>query len=339
MNNEKKGKENKEKAIKVEKAKNGNSKNKDKEYVMKKNIGVKIGRFILWEILLFIFIKGVISSFQPDRTAEVKEMIGSFKEEFYTEKDNTEEILGFAQNFAKEYLTYDVNGKVEFVDRITPYVSKEFDTQDIYGFKENAKATYVKAYKKQDYSSNQTDVYVLAEVRYVIPVLQEDGKTYKDVVKVAETTLKVPVYVSKNGYCIEDIPLIVKDRMVDKNIEKKEFLLLEVKIPGLEESLVNFLTAYYSQDQGIIDYYLVPNADKDKFIGINNRYKFEKIEELKCYKEEGKEDIVSILSIKIKDTINDAVVTQNFNLVAIKEGDRFYIKDINTKLDNLVFKN
>ena len=72
-----------------------------------------------------------------------------------------------AQDFVKEYLTYTKSGEEEFKKRISPYVSKRvLNISGIYGFRSNAKATYVDAYRKEKYAENIYDVFLAAEVQY-----------------------------------------------------------------------------------------------------------------------------------------------------------------------------
>lgn len=78
---------------------------------------------------------------------------------------------------------------------------------------------------------------------------------------------------------------------------------------------------------------MYPEADKTKFLSLNNRYQFSKIDDMKAF-QVGSE-IVCIIKIKIKDSANEAVIYQEFNITCIEEKDRVYIRDINTRANNL----
>lgn len=309
---------------------------KSQEYIIRKNFTMKVFRWIFWFIIIFIFFKGVKVSLRPDQTNQVQNIIRNFKTELDLERDSNEEILGFTQNFVKEYLTYSrEGGESEFKGRLVPYVSKQFNTANAYDFRKDAKAVYIKAYRKEQYSQTQYDVYVLAEILYVDQVLDEETGE-KNIVEEYDTSiLKVPVSVSSdNKYCIESIPMFVQDQLLDYSYQFTDFYP-EGKIENnqIQSSIENFLIAYYSQDQEVINYYLSTDADKAKFLSLNNRYIFQSVDDLKAF-QLGNE-IVCVLKIKIKDRVNDVVIYQEFNLSCIKEKDRVYIKDINTRGNNI----
>lgn len=94
-------------------------KEKDDTYVMKKNTGMKILRALLWIILFFIFFRGVIQIIKPDKVSEISKIINEFKEEQKNNGDHEEELMRYAQDFVKEYLTYTKSGEEEFKKRIS----------------------------------------------------------------------------------------------------------------------------------------------------------------------------------------------------------------------------
>lgn len=309
---------------------------KSQEYIIKKNFTMKVLRGIFWIIILFIFFKGIMVSLRPDQTDQVQSIIKNFRSELALEKDKNEEIFGFTQNFVKEYLSYSKEGgEKDFKNRISSYVSRQFNTANAYDFRKDAKAIYVQAYRKEQYSNSQYDVFVLAEIMYTSKVLNEESGEYEEVEEYETSILKVPVSVSAdNKYCVESIPMFVQDDLLDYGYTVTNFYP-EGKIDNarVQSSIENFLTAYYSQDQEIINYYLTVDADKTKFLSLNSRYVFEKIEDLKSF--QSANGIICVLQIKIKDSVNGAVIYQEFNLTCIEENDRVYIKDINTRANNI----
>ena len=77
------------------------------EYILKKNTLMRFLRVVMWAMLLFIFIKGVASCLERDSAQRAEAAIHDFRREFAEYKDDNEEIMGFAQNFAREYLTWE----------------------------------------------------------------------------------------------------------------------------------------------------------------------------------------------------------------------------------------
>lgn len=307
-------------------------KEKDDSYIMKKNTGMKALRVLFWLILLFIFFRGTFGILKPTKASEITAIINNFKEEQKLIGDHPEELMQFAQDFAKEYLTYSKSGESDFRERIKPYVSKRINNlSGIYSFKNSAKAIYVNAYRKEAYSSSQYDVYVSAEVQYEIKNL--DTGEIKQSTNLC--TLKIPVTVTNNGYCIEGLPLYVADNRLDTSFNPEEAIPgTEIDSKEIEPAVTNFLDAYYSQDQSMINYLLTEDADKSKFIGLSKRYSFEKIDSIKTYKTEENE-IICILKVKIQDAVNEETIYQEFNVQIVQGGDKYYIKDMNSKITTL----
>lgn len=315
-------------------------KEKEKEYTFKNNHGKKIARVIIWIMLGFFFIRGIIVSLRPDQTREVNEMISEFKESFKSYKDQDAEIMSFAQNFCKEYLTYSINQSEEYQERLKKYVSSNFlRVSDITDSKGNALVTYAQAYRKEEYSQSQVDVYVLVEVEYRIPQVNEDGSSINEEIVIKELLLKVPVYINGKSYIVEDLPLFVADDVKISQYEATEYREYELSSDAIKDaitrSLGSFFKSYYEGKQDEINYYLTKDADSNEFLGLSGRMKFDKIESLRCYQKEGDEYITCIVKIKIIDSANDVRMSQQFNLTVKKEADKYYVKSMGTKTINL----
>ena len=309
-------------------------------YVLKKNSGAKIARIIIWLMLGFVFIRGIASILTPSNDSRVEQMIDDFKEELSFSKELNNETMAFAQNFAREYLTYSYKEDIEYRERIKPYVSSAvYNQTEILDFKHTAKAEYVEAYRIEQYSGTQWDVYVLADVVYQQNVLAEDQSTYITRETREQTVLKVPLCVEKGKYLVESIPVFVTDNNVLQHYEISGYAGTAVKEAvgkEVETAVSNFLKAYYSDSASVIGYYLDESADKKEFAGLDGRYVFKELVSCKSYQEPG-ENIVSIVEFQIKDSINDAVLTQLINLQMKKEGSKYYIISMDARVGNLNF--
>jgi hypothetical protein len=312
---------------------------KENDYVIKRNGYLKILRVLFWGILIVFFLRGVVVSLQPTDEQQVKETIDNFKREFAAFKGENEEIMAFAQNFAREYLTYSANGGDEHKSRLQPYISNRINSlSDITDFSGSATANYVQAYRKELYAPDQYDVYVLADVSYM--TTQTDGGITTTVTTVTPTYLKIPVYAGNGGYIVEDLPVFVADSLLMGNYSPRSVSLArasDAEVAAIKTALLNFLTAYYEADQSVIDYYLSPAADKSTFWGLNGRYRFDRLDALSCYALDSNE-YLCLVGFFIKDGINDVGLYQEFNLLIRSEGTRYYIKDMDTKTINLIYQ-
>lgn len=299
---------------------------KEKRNELKKTQGMVIARIILWGMLLFIFARGVISCLEPSDAKQVEQTIENFKRDFAGYKGDNEEIMAFAQNFAKEYLTYYEQDKEGYKARIRPYVSDRLYSMSdsLISFQESAKATYVAAYRKEQYSQNQYDVYVAAEINY--------GNV------IDTTTLRIPIYARGGAYIVESIPMVVTDSLLLASFKQNEYAgtpVTEAELVSIRVSMENFMKAYYEENADILEYYLSSQADRSRFTGLYGRYKFVSLDDLKCYREPGREETIAIANVTIEDADNGNRMKQEYNLTVVNENGRFYIKDINTKTKNL----
>lgn len=315
---------------------------KEKNYVVQRNGYLKVLRAFIWSFVIFFFVKGILLTAQPTDEEQIEQTIKNFKQEFATFKGENEEIMSFAQNFAKEYLTYSVKDEEGYRNRLQPYVSDRLlKMTDITDFSADAEATYVQAYRKEQYSANQYDVYVLADITYTYT--EYNTNEYGNVtslkhVKTDKSYLKIPVYAANGAYVVEDIPVFVADSLLYADYNAASFSGIKTSdavTADIKTTLLNFFSAYYESDQSVIDYYISSTANKNTFWGLYGRYKFDSITSLNCYSVEGTNGYICLVNIKIKDSGNNATLSQQYNLWIRSEGTRYYIQDMNTKTINL----
>lgn len=314
---------------------------KDKEelYIIRKNTALKIVRFFLWAILGFIFIKGVIVSIRPDPTVEVNNTIDTFKSEFsgYQEQDN--EILAFAQNFAVQYLTYSSGNETNYAENLKQYCTDTISNAG-YKFPSGTSATviYANAYRKEEYSSTQTDVWVLLNVEYKSKVVNDEG-IVSETTSLETTILKIPISMKNNTYIIEDLPAFVNDSIKLNGYQPEQYKGKECNsdvTASIKVALTNFFKAYYEQPQEVINYFLAPAADINQFTGLNGRVSFERISAIRAYytSETTTTDFLVVITISVTDK-NGVQVNQNFNLNVLLKDNQYYIVEMNTRNTNI----
>lgn len=314
-------------------------KQKSEQYVMKKNTTMRVLRVCLWGMLILVFIRGVVSIFQRNKEDVVDAMISDFKANYSEFTNRNEEVMSFAQNFVKEYLTYEARGEEEYKRRLQAYVAEDFWSSSVQDFRSAAKAVYVNAYRLEEYSQNQVDVYVQAEVEYTLQV--REGESYTEETSRSPVTLKVPVYCTGGSYVVEGIPQFVSDTVKLSGYRADSYYgdasLSEEETDKIKTSIQNFLKAYLEADESVIYYYLDSGADKEKFKGLDGRFTLQSLEEIKCYKNAGSTAIVCLVSYKITDVQNNAVMLQKINLTMREAGGKYYIVTMDTRTGNLDF--
>lgn len=314
------------------------AKPKSEAYVMKKNTGLRILRVCLWGMLIFVFIRGVVSIFQRNKADVVDGMIRDFKANYSEFTNRNEELMSFAQNFAKEYLSYENRGEEDYKKRLQGYVAEGFWNGGQQDFKASAEAVYVNAYRMEEYSKNQADVYVRAEVEYKKTV--KEGESYTEEISRKPVTLKVPVFYSGGRYVVESLPQFVADSLLLEGFRADSYYgdtaVTEEEAAKLKTSVQNFLKAYLEADESVIFYYLDASADKKEFSGLDGRFLFKSIEDIKCYRNtDGK--IVCLVTYKISDAENNTALLQKVNLTLQSSGGKYFVITMDTRTGNLNF--
>lgn len=319
--------------------------------VVRKNTGMRILRVLLWGLLIFFFIRGVIVSLRPDPTKEVNDTIENFQAELVSFQETDNEILAFAENFAVNYMTYEQENEADYVSRVSQYASKHVVSavSDMRFSGRNSTVLYSKAYRKEEYSKNQYNVWVLLTVQYdyternttTEEATEGEGSSLFIERTVTESTiLKIPVYANKQNYIIEDVPLFVNDDIKDGSLE---FVSFSGKEAGrtiaaeIETSLNNFYKAYYEYTQNVINYYLTPTADPSQFIGLNGRVSFQSIGSLSVYytdPEKQDDNYTVIVTVVVTDK-NGMELKQNFNLQMQYKDGQYHIGRMDTRTTSL----
>lgn len=309
-----------------------------REHTLRKNTLMRAARALLWGMLLFIFVRGLIYTFRPDTVTEARQLIDEFNRELETSKKLDSEISAYAQNFAREYLTYAARGETDYKARLKAYMGNAASLSSLEPAANSATAVYVQAYRMEQYAAHQWDVYVLAEVEYRGGSREASEQTEAVRTESARTCLKVPVY-EKDGYMIvEELPVLVNDDILLQDFTRPEYTgtsLAEREAKEVSASVTNFLKAYYGQDKTVIDYYLSQTAEKDRFTGLSGRYQFDRINSLKCYREEGQPYIICIAEFRVTDPMNGTGLLQRLNLKVLQADGRYYIQSMDTRTGNL----
>ncbi|WP_411332683.1 conjugal transfer protein [Blautia producta] len=323
------------------------------EYKLKNVAGWKAARIILWSILIFLIVRGAAAILIPDKNTQTAQKVEKLQKAMDAEMEQRTRILSFASDFAKEYMTYDKDGGEEFKKRLSKYMTEDLsEAADIYDFQTEAKATYADAYRMEQIKDNRTQVYVHVEVAGTVYETVEDteekkeekkdskdkskDKTKETVKETAESadivyTLKVPVQVTKTGFVVDGFPLLVsdKDSYYVQDYEKRSIpsKYSEYKdVDKVEETINNFLTAYYTDKQSVIDYFLHETADKTNFSGLSgeNDLALLEIAEIKAYTDTDG-NILSVVRYKVQDKRTKTVVMQSSSFTLVEEKGQLYI--------------
>ncbi|MDK2919618.1 MAG: hypothetical protein PWQ37_2351 [Candidatus Petromonas sp.] len=306
---------------------------KNKTFKLKTVIFQRIGKGLLWTLVVFLILRGIGTLFEGDETVSAKEMINELiKTKEYKERVEYE-ATSFAEGFVYEYMTTSRDSE-DYLNRLKKYIPTYlYSLADKVNNETATKVLEANAYKIDWISENQLNVSVRAKVEYTSFEKQEDGREPK-VVKLSNVYIKVPVTEKDGKYLVEDYPAFLPEPQkadIKFNFYSGEGVDGETS-KEIEGVLENFFKTYYSGNSGEISYYMVDNV---KIKGTEGRFKLNKVEEVRSYNlnKEGTE-IFSIVRLTIIDSISSREFEQRFNVNLIRKDNRLYIKDFDVRTGN-----
>lgn len=308
----------------------------DKPVKLKSAMGIRIARYTLWTLIVFLLLRGAISILKPNPINTILDNQEKFEAKLSKESLLESRAFSFAENFAKEYFNLYFSNAEDYTNRLSKYMDKQtIDTLDKKGY---MTTDHVKAYSVERYSENQLDVLVYAKVQFKIEKagqdkIQDATKKQYDIHQ-KDVYIKVPIFYDDNGNMIvEDAPLIVSAPNLADYELKDTYLGKEIAdidtTNAIKDSLNQFLKSYYQEGQTQVDYFLkTPGSikaigSKDEFKGIesikvvildNNKYK---------------------AIVEYKTNAPGKTIIQKVNIDLVFEGDKYLVENMNTRTLNI----
>ena len=302
---------------------------------IRKAQGMRIVRVILWIMLTFIFVRGVVAILQDDSESQVVDL-QQYQEELAADQTRIEQLLPFAEDFAREYLTYRNGEEQDYMQRLSTYAAPSLFS-GIRLTEGSAEALNATAYRHEAYSETQEDVWVRLQVRYTTKERNLETDEIVEVQKLRETTLKIPVAYTADGYIVEDLPAFVSDSRKATDFKAESYAGTSADRDtqeAVEAALGNFFKAYYTEDQSVIKYYLTPDAELSDFLGLDGRVEFGRIAECKVYRSDDSDALLAIVGLEVRD-VNGMTVPQRFHLELQQQDGQFRVRSIHTRSKNI----
>lgn len=308
----------------------------DKPVKLKTDTGIKVLRFIIWAFIILIFIRGIGTIIKADPVKEIKKEQDEFLVQLSERNLLESRAFSFAESFAREYFTIYIDGKDDYIKRLSKYMQNSVaETVDATGY---MIPDEVRAYNIEKYSDNQVDVFVHGIVQIKTEKPGQEGITDKNK-KQYDTTLKdvyikVPIFVDKLGNMIvEDLPLLIGEptlpeyKRVDNTLgaSSADYNIQE----DIKGSINQFLKAYYEEEQTQVDYFLI-KPGSIKAVGGNSIFK--EIESIKVY-DLGSNKYQAILVYKVNNSGKE--LRQKININLEYKDDKYLISEMNTRTTNL----
>lgn len=298
---------------------------------------LKIIRIVLWALIVLIIIRGVVSIIKPNDTQNIISENKKFLEKVENENSLQLRLFSFAEDFTRDYFTrYPIN-KDDFKNRILKYTTEQLAID--MNNSSYSEIINVSAFYFEKYSDNQYNISVSARIKQFVlkegqENVQEDKKAYDN--NIITENIKVPIYVDEQGkMMVDSIPMLIA-AAEKSNIKIEEFNAEgesnQEIVKKINDGLNEFFKVYYGGEQTQLDFLL----EKEGIIKVtSSQSKFEKINTTKIYKISENEHLV-IADINLKSFNND--IKQKVNLTIVKNGDKYLVKQLDTRVSNLNIK-
>ena len=298
----------------------------------------KACRALLWSLIVIILVRGVGTLIRGSEAHKIYIQNKAFLESLNQESGLEVKAFSFAESFVREYFTRYPTNKDDFKNRIL-----KFTTEQLANDMNNnsySEIINVSAFSFEKYSENQFNVGVEAKVKQYIPKPNQDSIPLEQLeydTNLVNLCIDVPIYISDSlNMIVDGLPVFISGKekakfntiKVNKEVENNSEIVTKVT-----DSVTQFFKAYYEQDQTQINYFLENNSDPiEKPLGDS---KFERIDTMSLYNLQNNQ-YLAVVNLTINSYGND--LKQGFNLTLVKNGDKYLIKDLNSRTTNLNIK-
>lgn len=296
---------------------------------------LKVIRGVLWALIGFVVLRGAVSLVRGSEADKIKAENTKLIETVNKQSGLETNAYSFAEAFTRDYFTrYPINTDF-FKNNMLKYTNEAL--ADAMNNNSYSEVISVNAFNFSKYSDNQYNVSVQANLKQYVPKPGQE-KVPKDKLaydmKLVTDCIEVPVYVDNNGnMSVDDMPVMVSapaKANVPQVVYQGEQETDPDVVNKMNDVLNNFFKAYYELDQTQIDYFLANGASQIR--GTNGEYKLDKLDSVNIFRKDNNQYLATV-----ELTINafESQVKQRFNVTLVKEGDKYLIKDLNSRMFNL----
>lgn len=307
---------------------------KDKVLKLKSTVPQKIGKILLWTLVVFLLFRGIGSIFKQDETVTAQTLIDSYEKDSEAKKTIEFQGKAFAESFCLEYLTLNGRDTEGYLKSLKDYMQKgiEMDMNILADVK--TEAFSADGYKLTWTSDSTFTVDVRARVKYFnVESSSSDQSTVQKTelmkdYQIKNVCLRIPVLEKDGHFQITGYPVFIPSE--DKaNVETKPYSGKEAS-EGTKEVISSvmesFFKIYYTGNSGEISYYMLDSTKPLK--GLEGRYEFVSLDEITVYQNTEKSYYV-IVKLSIKDSTNGVTVPQQYKIDLVRKEDKYYIDKMN----------
>jgi len=290
----------------------------------------KVGRAILWALIIFLLIRGFGTFFGGNEMAEVEERI----DVFINSTNEREKVLigakAFAENFA--YAFFNISNE-NYNEHLRSFVSSHVVLPRQIQRNAGMYVERTNAFDVEWASENKLNVHVLVNLKYEANKEDESSGLSLEreiIAKKSQITVVVPVVSADGNFVSDALPFVVACR--EKALA--EFKTLDFsrvdneKNRELTKILNDFFKVYYEGSSGALSFFMYDNKE---VTALEGRFELERIMSVTGYIV-SETEILTLVEMQIRDSISDVVFLQSFEVLLVLRNDRYHIKDFGLRI-------
>ncbi len=296
----------------------------EKVSVIKTDSVMKIGRILLWAVILFLLLKGIAGILAPNSEEVLEKKIIDYRAEAELRENIQVKATAFAENFAYEYYTFSGKYNSDYEQRLKRYLAKNLEIRSPSSGPYSTSVSFATAENIHYKTEKDFDVDVHLQVEYT-PLEEGLVKQQKDIY------IRVPLQADKKEeYAVTSLPVYIPKTEAAKLTAVDTYKGLQVEtseVNKIKETLNSFLTVYYSGTTNEITYYLT--ADSDITAAASGMVEYQRLDYATVCQEEGTREY--LVDAKYTVTDNGQVMQQRVFIRLQYAKKHYYIKSINTR--------
>ncbi len=310
---------------------------KPKIQKIKSTVPQKVGKILLWTLVVFFILRGIGTIFKEDEKQTAQAIIDTYIKSTVNKSNIESQGKAFAESFALEYLTMNGRDRESYINRLQNYTGKGVDFNINLQSNVKTEAFSANSYKANWVSENSFTVDIRAKVKYFNNAAERDSVNSTELMNqtepdssyvIRDVNIRIPVCSQDNMFQISGYPAFLP--ATDKaEIEPKSYSGQEVSedlkktIKGVMES---FFKIYFTGSPEEISYYMLDSTVKQK--GLEGRFEFVKLDEISVYITDSVDRYYVITKVSVKDSINEVAIPQEYKINLVKKEDKYYISNM-----------
>jgi len=301
----------------------------------------RIGKVVLWVLVVLLLLKGVASILENRGQDELQHTIDNYRTAAEQRETVRAGAAAFAENFVYEYYSFDGSSNQDYTARVGKYLAESMAIPKPMGSGVSAAVLSAKTTKISFVDDTRMDVDVSVKARYGgsgdaalsgISGSDEisDGTALSDSTvntSAKDINIQVPVVWHDGKYAVDAMPLLIPAEDSAVTARAPGYSGTEVSMKEKEEikqMLESFLKTYCEGSDQEVSYYLTPDSEIRH--GLNGVVTFHTLKWITAYYLEAENEYLANASITVKDNCQE--LSQEMYLTLIKEGSKYYIQNI-----------